>query len=198
MQFWSVLNEVCRASVVKATGALSKFIRTPIIMSIAITNIKNENINEYVSLTSKKCVGFYFPFKGDISGSALFICPESSAMLFYDGILTNENKIKTAVSKDELAFLSELANIFIDSFMESFYRSLRIEYLNSNIAISDNGYMDKILNNVILTNYQEEEKMMVNVQLNIDNSLLGNAFFILNQESIHSVLQKFIFDERTY
>lgn len=129
MQYGNLLNEICEASAMKATAALSKFLKTPIGIDVKPIEMKQPNEIGLFLDPEELFVKLFVPITGNLSGYSFFLYPTKSALLICDQLFHKEDGETQSFTEIEKSGLTEVANIVIGNFLTAFAKSLHKKFI---------------------------------------------------------------------
>jgi chemotaxis protein CheC len=191
MQFENTLQEICKASAMKAAAAMSKFLKTPLkidIKPIKIDSIQNIDLPNHFN---ESTVGLFVPIDSTIKGGSLMISSKKSALATCDLMLSRTEGHTNNITEVEESALKELANIALGNFLAPFAHSLLLgsllhkpatyEYNTSNVIIN---HTRTILSDTIGKN------AVLNISFSYEHAnIKGDVNIVLDEQKINSLLQ---------
>lgn len=191
MQFENMLQEICKASTMKAATALSKFLKTPLkidIKPIKIEHIQNIDLpNHY----NESTVGLFVPIESSIKGGSLLLSSKKSALATCDLMLSRPDGDTNEITEIEESALKELANIVLGNFLAPFAHSLLIASLMHRPATYEYNTSTAIINHI---RTKLSNTLGANTALNISFSyehanVKGDINIVLDENKISSLLK---------
>lgn len=124
MPFDKILQEICKASIMKAALAMSKCLKTPLKFDIKPVKIESVQKIDLPNHLNESTVGLYVPINSSIKGGSLLLSTTKSALATCDLMLSREEGSTKEITEVEESALKELANIVLGNFLAPFAHSL--------------------------------------------------------------------------
>lgn len=188
-----MLQEICKASTMKAATALSKFLKIPLKIDIKPVEIKPiDNIN--LPYDSKDMtISLFVPIKDYVvKGGSPLVLTKKSALAICDVLLNREEGSTKQITEIEESALKELANIVLGNFLTPFAHSL----LKGNLMHSPATYEINTANEIIkhirsLLAQTIGEVPVINIVFSYEHeNIKGIINIVFEEETINSLLQQ--------
>ncbi|MHB1948048.1 MAG: chemotaxis protein CheC [Gammaproteobacteria bacterium] len=193
MQSNTMLQEICAASSMKATSALSRFLKIPLklnIKPVEINSIKKINLPHY---TDKMSVSLFSQIKTQlVKGGSSFLFTQKSAFALCDYLLNKSEGSTNKLTEIEDSALKELANIVLGNFLTSFSQSLLTgTMLHTPATIENENFLEVIKH--IRTQLTESigDNSAINIAFSYEHdSVKGDINIVLESGKILSQLRE--------
>jgi len=144
-----MLQEICAASSMKATSALSRFLKIPLklnIKPVEINSIKKINLPNY---SDNMSVSLFSQIKTQlVKGASSFLFTQKSAFAVCDFLLNRSEGSTNKLTEVEDSALKELANIVLGNFLTSFAQSLLTGAMMHSPAVIENEKFLEIIKHI--------------------------------------------------
>jgi chemotaxis protein CheY-P-specific phosphatase CheC len=127
MEFNEVLNEICKVSAIKATGALSKFLHAPVGIELKPVEVKHIDEITLLMKDDENIVILSLPITNNLQGSCYFIYSHQAALSLCDELFSHPDGTTKSFDVAEISALAEISNIVIGVFLTSLANSLQMD-----------------------------------------------------------------------
>ena len=190
MNIEQMLNEVCELATMKATAALSKFLKTPVGVEIKAVEIKPASVLQKVLDQKEKMVCLIQPITGDILGVSLLLHSEEAAHSICDALFNRKSGGTTEFNAPEKSALGEVANIVVGNFLGSFAQALQIDSLMHcapEFEFSSGNNIQK----KIIPRYEKLSQVLVMLSFTFEHvKIKGLVLIMLEEEKLKMILNR--------
>lgn len=192
MQSNNTLQEICKASTMKAAVAMSKFLKTPLkfdIKPIKIEPIQKINLPNHFN---ESTVGLFVPIDSFIKGGSSLLSSTKSALATCDLMLSRQEGYTNEITEVEESALKELANIVLGNFLSTFAHSLLTTSLMHSPATYEHSTSTAIVNHI---RSELSDKIGDDTALNVAfsyeySNVKGDINIVLDAKKIHFLLNE--------
>lgn len=185
-----IFKEVCLASTLNATKALSKFLHTPLGIDIKpVSIIKLNDVTKLIS-PDQITVNISLPINGDLSGFSYFLYSKQSALAICDTLFERSQGVTNNFSESEISGLLEVANVVIGNFLSTFANALQLNFLMHRAPTFDCSPFNNIFEQIQLKT-EDNMKNAIAVYFNFQHlKIIGTVLIILDEDKINSFIKK--------
>lgn len=187
-----MLQEICKASAMKATTAMSKFLKVPIKLDMKPIKIETIKKIDLPNHFNESTVGIFAPINSSILGGSLLLSTKKSALAACDLMLSREEGCTNEITEVEESALKELANIVLGNFLTPFAHSLLIASLMHSSATYEYSTSTAIANHLrsVLLN-RIGEATVLNISFSYEHSnVKGDINIILDAKKTDFLLKE--------
>lgn len=193
MQFNYMLQEICKASTMKAAAALSRFLKTP--LKIDIKPIEMESIQKITlpHYADKMAVSLFVPIKGSlVKGGSSLLLSQNSALAVCDVLLNRPEGTTTQITETEESALKELANIILGNFLTPFAHSLLTATMMHSPAVYESDLSAAIVKHTRdLLAKSIEHDSAINIAFGYEHAKIkGDINIVFESGKINSLLKE--------
>ena len=189
MQFNDLLNEVCKFSAMRATTALSKFLKIPIGMEMKLVEVKDFNDINMFANSREEMVSIFLPITGSLPGASFFLYTKASALSLCDILFNKKIGTSKSLIDAEISALSEVANIVIGNFLTTFAQSLQVDMLMHRSPIFELAPINSTLKKRLPQLKEKMSQAVLSISFGFHHiNIQGFVVIIFSEKEIQNIL----------
>lgn len=189
--YGEMLDEVCKVSAMRATGALSKFLGSPVginMQPVEMTSL--DELNDIIN-SEVETVNVYMPITGVIPGVSFFIYSQKDALYLCDILFHKEHGTSKNFDANEQSAVLEVANIVLGNFLNAFANSLQLDNMLHKSPNFETGPFTETFHKILEEIGKEIKQTIVKISFNFQQvNLKGYVLIVFEKEKMLKVLEE--------
>jgi chemotaxis protein CheY-P-specific phosphatase CheC len=193
MEFNEVLNEICKVSAIKATGALAKFLHAPVGIELKPVEVKHIDEITLLMKDDENIVILSLPITNNLQGSCYFIYSHQAALSLCDELFSHPDGTTKSFDVAEISALAEISNIVIGVFLTSLANSLQMDKIMHRSATFEMGEFRVLFDKKLAALEEKIEEVVVKICFGFQHvNIQGYVLIIFEEGELNKVFKKCI------